>query len=77
MHDGRFMTLEEVVRHYNTGGKRHLNRDPLMRPLGLTEPEIQDIVKFLESLTDLTFTQDPAYQDPWQHKKRLAGVDQR
>jgi len=66
MHDGRFFTLEEVVQHYNSGGKPHPNRDPLMRPLGLTSMDVQDIVAFLESLTDYTFTQDPAFQDPWQ-----------
>jgi cytochrome c peroxidase len=65
MHDGRFDTLEEVVRHYNSGGKRHVNKDPLLRPLGLSETDIQDLVAFLESLTDHTFTQDPSLQDPW------------
>jgi cytochrome c peroxidase len=66
MHDGRFNTLEEVVRHYNSGGKRHINKDPLLRPLGLSETDIQDLVSFLESLTDQTFTQDPDLQDPWE-----------
>ncbi|MBX2992671.1 MAG: c-type cytochrome [Bacteroidetes bacterium] len=67
MHDGRFTSLEEVVRHYNSGGKPHPNRDILMRPLGLTESEVQDIVAFLEALTDLTFTTNPELQDPWQN----------
>jgi cytochrome c peroxidase len=66
MHDGRFATLDQIVRHYNSGGKRHINRDPLMRPLGLSDGEIDDIVAFLESLTDPTFTDNPALQNPWE-----------
>lgn len=65
MHDGRFFTLEEVVRHYNSGGKRHPNKDALMRPLGLSDGDIADLVAFLESLTDEVFVQDPALQNPW------------
>jgi cytochrome c peroxidase len=65
MHDGRFQTLEEVVRHYNSGGKPHPNRDPLIRPLGLTESEIQDLVAFLQALTDTSFLHDPEIQNPW------------
>src|SRR5687767_13610543 len=38
-HDGRFATYQDVVSHYN----RHLT-------LGLTEPEIQDLVEYLKSL---------------------------
>jgi len=66
MHDGRFRTLEEVVRHYNSGGKPHPQRDPLMRPLGLSEQDISDLVEFLKSLTDTSFTQNPSLQNPWQ-----------
>jgi cytochrome c peroxidase len=52
MHDGRFETLEKVVEHYNAGGHPSANKDPRVRPLGLTEGEQQDLVHFLESLTD-------------------------
>jgi len=31
MHDGRFRTLEEVVEHYNSGVKNHLNLDATLR----------------------------------------------
>jgi cytochrome c peroxidase len=64
MHDGRFQTLEQVVRHYNSGGKPHPNKDPLMRPLGLTEADIQDLVQFLQSLTDDEFINNPALKMP-------------
>jgi cytochrome c peroxidase len=52
MHDGRFATLRQVVEHYNTGGKPHANKSAVVRPLGLTSGEIDDLVAFLESLTD-------------------------
>lgn len=65
MHDGRFNTLEEVVKHYNSGGKLHPNRDPLMRPLGLSDQEISDIVAFLNALTDSTFINNPTLSNPW------------
>jgi cytochrome c peroxidase len=35
MHDGKFQTLEQVLIHYNSGGKSTENKDILMRPLGL------------------------------------------
>lgn len=65
MHDGRFATLEEVVRHYNSGGKAHPTKDALIRPLGMTDAEQQDLVAFLKSLTDVSFTANPALQNPW------------
>jgi cytochrome c peroxidase len=55
MHDGSIKTLEEVVAHYNTGGKIHANKSTLIKPLGLTQQEQNDIVAFLNTLTDYTF----------------------
>jgi len=51
MHDGRFSTLEEVVRFYDGGGGPAPGKDPRLHPLGLSEREIRDLVAFLESLT--------------------------
>lgn len=51
MHNGAFTTLEEVVAFYNKGGGDVPNKDPLIKPLGLTDGEIEDLVAFLESLT--------------------------
>jgi cytochrome c peroxidase len=53
MHDGRFATLEEVLEHYDSGG-HHLpdptedNVDNLIRPLGLTDEQKQQVLAFLE-----------------------------
>jgi cytochrome c peroxidase len=55
MHDGRFMDLDDVMNHYNTGGAAHPARDSLIRPLALSYGEIMDIKAFLESLTDQKF----------------------
>lgn len=58
MHDGSLITLDEVVRHYNSGGADHPNKSTLIKPLNLTEAEIADLIAFLESLTDVEFTQN-------------------
>ncbi len=52
MHDGSFATLVEVVEHYNSGGKKHPNKSPILLPLKLTVTQKQDLVNFLKSLTD-------------------------
>lgn len=64
MHDGRFMTLLEVVDHYNSGGKTSPNKDELIRPLGLTPVQIDQLIAFIQTLRDEAFIIDPAYQDP-------------
>jgi cytochrome c peroxidase len=51
MHDGSLPTLRDVVKFYNQGGIPNPNLDPAIRPLGLTDVEIDDLVQFLESLT--------------------------
>ncbi len=52
MHDGSIATLEEVVEHYNSGGKPHPNKSGLIKPLNLTIQEREDLVNFLKALTD-------------------------
>ena len=61
MHDGSLKTLEEVVAHYNSGGAPHPNKSALVKPLQLTQQEMDDLVSFLESLTDESFIQNPAF----------------
>jgi cytochrome c peroxidase len=54
MHDGRYATLREAVRHYSELDMEriHTHGEQLLRPLKLSPPEIDDLVAFLESLTD-------------------------
>jgi cytochrome c peroxidase len=54
MHDGRLATLRDVVRHYSTLDMEriHTHGEQLLRPLRLSETEIDYLVAFLETLTD-------------------------
>jgi cytochrome c peroxidase len=59
MHDGVFKTLEEVVWHYNAGGaasgsgqfEKTPARAVQIKPLGLRDDEMADLVEFLKALT--------------------------
>ena len=61
MHDGSLKTLREVVVHYNNGGfsrKGEQVNDFLsggIRPLNLSEKQIDDLVAFMEALTSPQF----------------------
>lgn len=78
MHDGRFQTLEEVIEHYSSHGKNSPNKDPLIpqvgypipgtSPLqytGLNASHKKALVKFLHTLTDTTFVNNPDIQNPF------------
>lgn len=61
MHDGSLETLDEVVIHYNNGGV-NAEGDPVndflsggIRPLDLTDEEMDDLVAFMEALTSPEF----------------------
>ena len=62
MHDGRFSSLEEVIEHYNSGGKYSSTVDTLMKKLGiglqLTNQEKQDLIAFLKTLSDSEFIEN-------------------
>jgi cytochrome c peroxidase len=61
MHDGSLATLREVIEHYNNGGvttEGDAVNDFLsggIRPLNLTEEQIDDLVAFMEALTSPQF----------------------
>jgi cytochrome c peroxidase len=55
MHDGSLATLWDVMDHYNKGGVPNPNLDGGMQRLGLTEPEIDDLVAFMGTLTSPRF----------------------
>ncbi|MGK0290216.1 MAG: cytochrome c peroxidase [bacterium] len=52
MHNGSMGSLEEVIRHYNKGGKKVRGLDSLMKPLSLTEKQIFDLIAFLGSINE-------------------------
>ncbi|MEW5887514.1 MAG: cytochrome c peroxidase [Pseudomonadota bacterium] len=51
MHNGVFATLREVVDFFDRGGGEAPNKSPLLKPLGLTGQEKEDLVAFLLSLS--------------------------
>jgi cytochrome c peroxidase len=79
MHDGRFSTLEEVLDHYNEGIKfsdslsplimeadNRLKGEPDRISLHLNTEEKAAIIAFLHTFTDLQFTSDERFSNPFQ-----------
>jgi len=72
MHDGSVATLGEVIDHYAAGGrqaplgptKRNRYRDTRLAAFQITPGERDDLLAFLESLTDTQFLTDPRFSDP-------------
>ncbi len=77
MHDGSVATLEEVIDIYAAGGRviedgpfagdgrANPNKSGFIPGFDITPEQKADLLAFLESLTDETFTSDPRYSDPW------------
>jgi cytochrome c peroxidase len=55
MHDGSLKTLEDVIRHYETGGKSNKNKSPHLKPFTLSDEDRLNLIAFLQSLTDEKF----------------------
>lgn len=77
MHDGSLGTLDEVLDHYARGGrltadgpnagdgKDNPNKSLFIRGFTLTPDERQDVLAFLNSLTDAEFLRDPRFANPF------------
>ncbi|MFO1421143.1 MAG: di-heme enzyme [Candidatus Competibacteraceae bacterium] len=77
MHDGSIATLEEVIDHYARGGRlisegplagdgaKNPYKSELIVSFSLTAQEKQDVIAFLQSLTDWEFLCDPRFADPF------------
>lgn len=63
MHDGSLISLKEVIEHYNSGGKWHANKSSMIKPLNLNQQEINDLIAFLESLTDYDFINNKLFSN--------------
>ncbi len=76
MHDGSLKTLDEVIRFYERGGRK-INGGPnagdgrlsplkngLVAGFEMTDAEREDLIHFLEGLTDEGFLTDPRFSDP-------------
>lgn len=56
MHDGSFETLGDVIDHYSKGGKNNINKHPSISPFVITKSEKENLISFLKTLTDSSFT---------------------
>ena len=67
MHDGRFMTLEDVVDHYSDGVVPNEWTNEFLPNEGFqySDNEKSALVDFLKTLTDNTFTTNPKWSDPF------------
>jgi len=68
MHDGRFQTLEEVLDFYDGGFHYNKNLDVNMALLPkhrLTANEKKCLIRFLKTLTDVEFINNPVFSDPF------------
>lgn len=78
MHDGSIATLEEVVRTYAAGGRNITSgpnagdgrtnpfRDGFVSGFDISEDDIQNVIAFLESLTDYQLINNPRFANPWE-----------
>jgi cytochrome c peroxidase len=77
MHDGSIATLEDVLVHYEAGGRTisdgpnrgnghaNPNRSPTVRGFTLTPEQRADLIAFLTALTDEPLLHDQRFADPW------------
>ncbi len=78
MHDGSIATLREVVADHYARGGRLIESGPdagdgrlsplksgLVRPFPVTDQDVDDMVSFLESLTDEDLLTNPEFSDPF------------
>jgi cytochrome c peroxidase len=64
MHDGSLATLRDVVELYNRGGIKNPWLDPKIKPLGLTEAEIDALVAFMGALEGEGYQDTPPSSFP-------------
>jgi cytochrome c peroxidase len=77
MHDGSIATLDEVIDHYAAGGRTITDgpyagngstnpfKSGFVKGFTLTAQEKQDVLAFLNSLTDEEFLTNPRFADPF------------
>jgi len=66
MHDGRFRTLEAVIRHYREEIQPTKNLDPILKKnmkINLTDQEVDELMAFLKTLNDETFLRNSLFQE--------------
>ncbi len=78
MHDGSIATLEEVIRTYAAGGRNITSgpdagdgranpfKDGFISGFQISDEQVQDVIAFLESLTDFELINNPRFANPWE-----------
>jgi cytochrome c peroxidase len=75
-HDGRFVTISEVLEHYNSGIIQGPTLDSgLRKGISISSDDRFYIIYFLETLTDSSFIKNPLYADPNLGVRTEAPVD--
>ncbi len=81
MHDGGVKSLEAVIRNYERGGRltasgpdkgdgaKNPFKSDLVDGFTITDAEREDLIAFLESLSDPGFLEDPRFSDPFENAK--------
>jgi cytochrome c peroxidase len=64
MHDGSLATLRDVVEYYNRGGNKNPFLTPRLRPLGLSQADIDAVVAFLKTLNGEGYQDRPPKHFP-------------
>lgn len=64
MHDGRFKTLTEVIKHYNSLENSKNLPKQLSKPMNLSDNDRVDLVAFLKTLTDTEFLFNKRFSYP-------------
>lgn len=62
MHDGSLATLSDVIDQYAKGGRGDPSADVQIKPFEISAAEKEDLLLFLNALTDETFLTDSRYQ---------------
>lgn len=78
MHDGRFATLKDVLKHYGKDIQPHANLAPILTnsswgnpndnspvQFNFTDSQIDNLEAFLKTMTDETFVKDQRFSDPF------------
>lgn len=68
MHDGRFQTIDQVLKHYTEGVRSSATLDPILNQNGklgipLTDTEKAQIKAFLLTLDDISFIKDKRFAE--------------
>ena len=76
MHDGSVATLRDAIAHYQAGGRtisegefagigsQNPYKSGFIKGFEITESDINDLIEFLQSLTDEEFITNPEYSNP-------------